>query len=93
MAEPTTGRISNQELVGKDIFAMSSKELKQHMADLLDERRRLKNSVVPSVTECDNLLGLSQAELNSRSSARLAKVALFISVISILASAGLSIFA
>ena len=93
MTKPTTGRISNQELVGKDIFAMSFKELKKHTADLLDERRRLKTSVVPSVTECDNLLGLSQAELNSRSSARLAKVALLISLLSILASAGLSIFA
>ncbi len=88
MVEPTVGRISNQELVGKDIFAMSTKELKVHMRALLDERRRLKSSVVPSVGECDNLLGLSQAELNSRSSSKIAYAALALSVVSLIVSTG-----
>jgi hypothetical protein len=84
MESPTQGRIDNQELVGRDVFSMSSKELKQHMTDLLQERRRLKNSVVPSVSECDNLLSLSQAELNSRSSSKVAYAAIGISIISLI---------
>jgi hypothetical protein len=82
----TEGRLDYQTLVGVDIFELNQRALKSHMKQLLAERRRLKQSVVPSVSECDNLLALCQAEINSRSSSKIAYAAIIISVVSIVTS-------
>ena len=76
-------RKNNKELVTTDLFLLDDKALKNHIYELQDERNRLKNSVVPSVSECNTLIAIAHAELSARSTDRLAKWALFISVASI----------
>ena len=80
------GRKNNKDLVTTDLFVLDNKALKNHINVLQDERNRLKNSVVPSVSECNTLIALAHAELSARSTDRLAKWALAISVASILFS-------
>ena len=80
-------RRSNKELATTDIFALNDQALKQHINALQDERNRLKDSVVPSVGECNTLITLCHADLSARSTDRLAKRAIYISVIAIIISA------
>jgi uncharacterized small protein (DUF1192 family) len=76
-------RKSNQELATTDIFVLSDDDLKAHINDLQDERNQLKQSVVPSVGECNTLIALAQSELASRASDRTARQAFWSSMIAI----------
>jgi uncharacterized small protein (DUF1192 family) len=82
----SAGRKSNQDLVTSDIFALQDAELRDHITALQQELNRLKESVVPSVNECNALIALSHAELTSRSTDRMAKRALSLSVVAIVIS-------
>lgn len=86
MIDIESGRKSNKELVTTDMFALDDSALRSHINDLQDERNRLKNSVVPSVSECNTLIMLAHAELSSRATDRLSKRAIGISVVAIVVS-------
>ena len=74
---------TNQELATTDIFALDDDTLKMHINALQAERNQLKATVVPSVSECNALIALAQAELSSRATDRIAKRALWLSVAAI----------
>ena len=80
------GRKSNIDLVTTDVFALSDRELRVHITALQDERNRLKQTVVPSVGECNTLIALAHSALNSRATDRMAKRALWLSVAAIVAT-------
>jgi hypothetical protein len=86
-----SGRKGNLELVTTDMFSLNDTDLRQHINDLQAERNCLKNSVVPSVGECNTLIALAYAELSARASDRLAKRALYISLAAVLISCGASV--
>ncbi|MFC3786850.1 uncharacterized small protein (DUF1192 family) [Sphingopyxis italica] len=77
---------SNQELVTTDLFVLNDRDLRTHINALQAERNRLKASVVPSVAECNTLIALAHAELSARSTDRLAKRALGVSVVAVVLS-------
>lgn len=76
------------ELVGVNIFRATKPELEGHISDLLEFRKSQAPMVAMSVNECSLLLGIAQAELNARSSARTANFALGIALLSMLTTAG-----
>ncbi len=90
MANPD--KKSYLELTTTDIFTLNDKALRIHIRDLQTRRNEQKLNVVPSVSECNVLIGLAHSELSSRATDRLAKVALLIAVVSMLATLGISIF-
>ena len=75
--------MSNQELATTDIFALSDEGLKDHINSLQSERNQLKQTVVPSVSECNTLIALAHSELASRASDRTARQAFWSSMIAI----------
>jgi hypothetical protein len=79
---------SNFELVTTDIFVLNDHDLRLHINDLQNERNQLKTTVVPNVAECNVLIGLAHSELSSRATDRLAKRAIYISVLAIVISCG-----
>ena len=87
----SAGGKSNQELVTTDIFGLRDSELRDHISALQQERNRLKQSVVPSVSECNALIALSHAELTSRATDRMAKRALLLSVVAIVISCAVAV--
>jgi hypothetical protein len=80
---PEADHKTNEELVNTDMFALNDQELKRHIKALQVERNRLKQSVVPSVSECDTLIALALTELSGRISNRKTNYALWLSVTAI----------
>lgn len=78
-------------LVGTDIYKLSDADLRGHITELQSERAHLKIHVVPSISECDTLIGLAHSELSSRASDRMAKRALLLSVIAIVVTCLLTV--
>jgi hypothetical protein len=79
-------RKSNQELMTTDLFSLDDNGLRVHIQQVQAERDRLKNSVVPSVNECNEMIALAHAVLSSRSTDRATRRALQLSIIAILVS-------
>jgi hypothetical protein len=82
---------TNYELANSDVFSLNDRELKVHINALQAERNRLKQSVVPSVGECNTLIALARAELSARASDRKANLALWLSVTAIVVTCAVSI--
>ena len=89
---PERQRKTNEELVTADMFALNDRELKAHINALQGERNCLKQSVVPSVSECDTLIALAHAELSARATDRMARRAIWLSVTAIVVTCAVSIF-
>lgn len=87
---------SNFELMTTDLFTLSDSELSAHIQTLQIERNNLKRTVVPSVSECNEMISLARMELSSRSSEKLARSAHKISIAATLlalAALGWAVFA
>ncbi|MGP1282906.1 MAG: hypothetical protein ACTS1X_08020 [Parasphingopyxis sp.] len=72
------------ELINTDIFDLDDQQLRKHVNALQEKREKLARSVVPSVSQCDQMISLAHAELSTRSAAKLARRAIWISVGSVI---------
>ena len=70
----------------RDIFRLSEKELKSHINEVLSYRTHRPDWISISANECNYLAMLAHGELQNRSAARTAKIAIAISVVSALIS-------
>jgi hypothetical protein len=82
---------NSQEIIETDISKLDEKGLENFMYDLQDYRLNKTNCNSISAGECSMLLNLVVSEKNSRSSGKLARLAIIISVLSFVASLFFSI--
>lgn len=79
-----------KDLLIYDVFSAKDKDLRAHIIDLQKERESLLNVTQPSLNQIIQQIELAQHELSSRSTTRLSKLSIGISLLAILiASVGI----
>ena len=72
------------EFQKRDIFSLSETELKSHINEILEYRQNRSDWIPISANECNYLALLAHSELQNRSTARMARIAIGIAVVSAL---------
>lgn len=86
MVDSTAKYVPRQEAYGKTVFDRSDDEIKDLAKKLHDYRIEISSVPNLSVTETQTLIVLCSMELNARASSKLAKIAIAISLVSIILS-------
>jgi hypothetical protein len=85
MTEGNTMSDKAKELYLKIPSELNNKDLSSYIQEVKEFRIKETNCSLLSANECNTLLSLAVSEQNGRNSLRLAKTAIFISVLGILA--------